>query len=192
MGGPVFNIVFNSLSYLIMYFCFKLRSKYLWSPVPPRSYLQQAAPDDLSDELRMSCERSLQLEFAVYRGILFVSGGVEFLLKGYFATLQNMYGPVGSHGVGYLALTIRSIRLGLNVQTFRLAIHLNLFSRRLCCTMRNRRRALRSSHSPPDSNLAVFSNRITRQKHLTHLSRVISLPNHDVCLEYSQTLYEFG
>lgn len=61
MGGPVFNIVFNSLSYLIMYFCFKLRSKYLWSPVPPRSYLQQAAPDDLSDELRMSCERSLQI-----------------------------------------------------------------------------------------------------------------------------------
>ena len=65
-------------------------------------------------------------------------------------------------------------------------------SRRLCCTMRNRRRALRSSHSPPDSNLAVFFNRITRQKHLTHLSRVISLPNHDVCLEYSKTLYEFG
>lgn len=65
-------------------------------------------------------------------------------------------------------------------------------SRRLCCTMRNRRRALRSSHSPLDSNLAVFFNRITRQKHLTHLSRVISLPNHDVCLEYSQTLYEFG
>ena len=89
MGGPVFNIVFNSLSYLIMYFCFKLRSKYLWSPVPPRSYLQQAAPDDLSDELRVSCERSLQLEFAVYRGILFMSGGVEFLLKGYFATLQK-------------------------------------------------------------------------------------------------------
>lgn len=65
-------------------------------------------------------------------------------------------------------------------------------SRRLCCTMRNRRRALRSSHSPPDSNLAVYFNRITRQKRLTHLSRVISLPNHDVCLEYSQTLYEFG
>nr|DAK01369.1 MAG TPA: hypothetical protein [Caudoviricetes sp.] len=94
--------------------------------------------------------------------------------------------------VGYLTLTIRSVRLGLNVQTFRLAIHLNLFSRRLCCTMRNRRRALRSSHSPLDSNLAVFFNRITRQKHLTHLSRVISLPNHDVCLECSQTLYEFG
>nr|DAZ73359.1 MAG TPA: hypothetical protein [Caudoviricetes sp.] len=94
--------------------------------------------------------------------------------------------------VGYLTLTIRSVRLGLNVQTFRLAIHLNLFSWRLCCTMRNRRRALRSSHSPLDSNLAVFFNRITRQKHLTHLSRVISLPNHDVCLEYSQTLYEFG
>lgn len=192
MGGPVFNIVFNSLSYLIMYFCFKLRSKYLWSPVPPRSYLQQAAPDDLSDELRMSCERSLQLEFAVCRGILFVSGGVEFLLKGYFATLQNMYGPVGSHGAGYLALTMRYIRHGLNAQTFRLAIHLNLFSRRLSCAMWNRRRASRSSHSPPDSNLAVFSIRTTIQKHLTHLSRVISLPNHDVCLEYSQTLYEFG
>ena len=43
MGGPVFNIVFNSLSYSIMYFCFKLRSKYLWSPVPRRSYLQPAA-----------------------------------------------------------------------------------------------------------------------------------------------------
>nr|DAZ71186.1 MAG TPA: hypothetical protein [Caudoviricetes sp.] len=94
--------------------------------------------------------------------------------------------------VGCLSLTIRSVRLGLNVQTFRLAIHLNLFSWRLCCTMRNRRMALHSSHSPPDSNLAVFSNRITREKHLTHLSRVISLPNHDVCLEYSQTLYEFG
>ena len=94
--------------------------------------------------------------------------------------------------MGYLTLTIRSVRLGLNVQTFRLAIHLNLFRGDSACAMRNRRRALRSSHSPPDSNLAVFSNRITRQKHLTHLSRVISLPNHDVCLEYSQTLYEFG
>ena len=29
--------------------------------------------------------------------------------------------------VGYLTLAIRSVRLGLNVQTFRLAIHLNLF-----------------------------------------------------------------
>lgn len=192
MGGPVFNIVFNSLSYLIMYFCFKLRSKYLWSPVPRRSYLQQAAMVIFSDELRMSCERRLGFGGCGLSRYLFVSGGVEFLLKGYFATSQNMYGPVGSHRVGYLALTIRSVRLGLNVQTFRLAIHLNLFSRRLCCTMRNRQRALRSSHSSPDSNLAVFSNRITRQKHLTHLSRVISLPNHDVCLEYSQILYEFG
>nr|DAM39703.1 MAG TPA: hypothetical protein [Caudoviricetes sp.] len=43
MGGPVFNIVFNSLSYLIMYFCFKLRSKYLWSPVPHMRSSQQAA-----------------------------------------------------------------------------------------------------------------------------------------------------
>lgn len=140
----------------------------------------------------MSCERCLVLEVAVYRDIWFVSGDGEFLLRGYSATLQNMYGPVGSHGVGYLTLTIRSIRLGLNVQTFRLAIHLNLFRDDSACAMRNRRRALRSSHSPPDSNLAVFSNRITRKKHLTHLSRVISLPNHDVCLEYSQTLYEFG
>ena len=54
MGGPVFNIVFNSLSYFIMYFCFKLRSKYLWSPVPPR--IVPAAGS--VDELRMSCERS--------------------------------------------------------------------------------------------------------------------------------------
>lgn len=59
MGGPVFNIVFNSLSYLIMYFCSKLRSKYLWSPVPRRSYLQQAAIVILSDDLRSGCERSL-------------------------------------------------------------------------------------------------------------------------------------
>lgn len=29
--------------------------------------------------------------------------------------------------VGYHSLTIRSVRLSLNVQTFRLAIHLNLF-----------------------------------------------------------------
>ena len=140
----------------------------------------------------MGCERCLPLEIAVYRGILFVSGVVEFLLKGYFATLQNMYGPAGSHGVGYLALTIRSIRLGLNVQTFRLAIHLNLFRDDSACAMRNRRRALRSSHSPPDSNLAVFFNRTIGQKYLTHLSRVISLPNHDVCLKHSRTLYEFG
>lgn len=52
MGGPVFNIVFNSLSYLIMYFCFKLRSKYLWSPVPPDSSLQQAASRWAAVELR--------------------------------------------------------------------------------------------------------------------------------------------
>ena len=113
----------------------------------------------------------------------------EFLPVGSAAKLAS---SGGSHGVGYLILTIRSVWLGLNVQTFRLAIHLNLFRGDSACAMRNRRRALRSSHSPPDSNLAVFSNRITRQKHLTHLSRVISLPNHDVCLEYSQTLYEFG
>lgn len=136
----------------------------------------------------MSCVRSWDFGVTHYRCILF-GHRREFL-------------PVGSPDepsvlewqprVGCLTLTIRSVWLGLNVQTFRLAIHLNLFLWRLCCTMRNRRRALRSSHSPPNSNLAVFSNRITRQKHLTHLSRVISLPNHDVCLEYSQTLYEFG
>lgn len=144
------------------------------------------------DELRMSCERS-----SGFRGdalsLYFYSGStVSAVSRSLLGQLLSLRVLQWQPRVGYLTLTIRSVRLSLNVQTFRLAIHLNLFSRRLCCTMRNRRRALRSSHSPPDSNLAVFSNRITRQKHLTHLSRVISLPNHDVCLEYSQTLYEFG
>lgn len=136
----------------------------------------------------MSCERSWDFGVTHYRCVSF-GYDREFLPVVSRAELSV---PQWQPRVGYLSLTIRSVRLGLNVQTFRLAIHLNLFSRRLCCTMRNRRRALRSSHSPLDSNLAVFFNRITRQKHLTHLSRVISLPNHDVCLEYSQTLYEFG
>lgn len=136
----------------------------------------------------MSCERSWDFGVTHYRCVSF-GYDRKFLPVVSRAELSvHQWQPRG----GYLSLTIRSVRLGLNVQTFRLAIHLNLFSRRLCCTMRNRRRALRSSHSPLDSNLAVFFNRITRQKHLTHLSRVISLPNHDVCLEYSQTLYEFG
>ena len=78
MGGPVFNIVFNSLSYLIMYFCFKLRSKYLWSPVPRRSYLQQVAMVIFSDELRAR----LGFGGCGLSWYLFVSGGVEFLLKG--------------------------------------------------------------------------------------------------------------
>lgn len=144
------------------------------------------------DELRMSCERSLGFRsdaLSLYSILGSTVGTVSSSLLGCLLSSTDLQ---WQPRVGYLALTIRSIRLGLNVQTFRLAIHLNLFLRRLCCTMRNRRRALRSSHSPPDSNLAVFSNRITRQKHLTHLSRVISLPNHGVCLEYSQTLYEFG
>lgn len=136
----------------------------------------------------MSCERSWDFGVTHYRCVSF-GYDREFLPVVSRAELSV---PQWQPRVGYLSLTIRCVRLGLNVQTFRLAIHLNLFSRRLCCTMRNRRRALRSSHSPLDSNLAVFFNRITRQKHLTHLSRVISLPNHDVCLEYSQTLYEFG
>ncbi len=72
---------------------------------------------------------------------LALSGGAEFLLGGYFATLQNMYGPVGGHGVGYLALTMRYIRLGLNAQTFRLAIHLNLFDGCTALSMRNRQKA---------------------------------------------------
>ena len=136
----------------------------------------------------MSCERSWDFGVTHYRCVSFECDR-EFLPVVSRAELSV---PQWQPWVGYLTLTIRSVRLGLNVQTFRLAIHLNLFSRRLCCTMRNRRRALRSSHSPLDSNLAVYFNRITRQKRLTHLSRVISLPNHDVCLEYSQTLYEFG
>lgn len=136
----------------------------------------------------MGCERSWDFGVTHYRCVSF-GYDRKFLPVVSRAELSvPQWQPRG----GYLSLTIRSVRLGLNVQTFRLAIHLNLFSRRLCCTMRNRRRALRSSHSPLDSNLAVFFNRITRQKHLTHLSRVISLPNHDVCLECSQTLYEFG
>lgn len=136
----------------------------------------------------MSCERRRDFEVTHCRYIPF-GHRREFLPVGSAAELAS---SGGSHGVGYLILAIRSVWLGLNVQTFRLAIHLNLFCGDSACAMRNRRRALRSSHSPPDSNLAVFSNRITRQKHLTHLSRVISLPNNDVCLEYSQTLYEFG
>lgn len=144
------------------------------------------------DELRMSCERRSRFRsdaLSFYSIWASTASPVSSSLLGYLLSFMVLQ---WQPRVGYLALTIRSVRLGLNVQTFRLAIHLNLFLRRLCCTMRNRRRALRSSHSPPDSNLAVFSNRITRQKHLTHLSRVISLPSHDVCLEYSQTLYEFG
>lgn len=140
----------------------------------------------------MSCERSsgfLIDALSLYTIWALTVSTVSSSLLGYLlSSMVLKWQP----WVGYLALTIRSVRLGLNVQTFRLAIHLNLFLRRLCCTMRNRRRALRSSHSPPDSNLAIFSIRITMEKHLTHLSRVISLPNHDVCLEYSQTLYEFG
>lgn len=135
----------------------------------------------------MSCERFRNFEVTHFRYIPF-GHRREFLPVGSPAELPVLQ---WQPRVGYLTLTIRSVRLGLNVQTFRLAIHLNLFRGDSACAMRNRRRALRSSHSPPDSNLAVFFNRITRQKHLTHLSRVISLPNHDVCLEYSQTLYEF-
>lgn len=139
----------------------------------------------------MSCERRRDFGVTHYRYVPFglYRRHLEFLPVG---SPAELLGPSVAATVGYLALTIRSVRLGLNVQTFRLAIHLNLFCGDSACAMRNRRRALRSSHSPPDSNLAVFFNRITRQKHLTHLSRVISLPNHDVCLEYSQTLYEFG
>ena len=140
----------------------------------------------------MSCERRWGFGVTHLRCILFLGSTVSVVSSSLLGYLLSSTDLQWQPRVGYLTLTIRSVRLGLNVQTFRLAIHLNLFSRRLCCTMRNRRRALRSSHSPPDSNLAVFSNRITRKKHLTHLSRVISLPNHDVCLEYSQTLYEFG
>lgn len=136
----------------------------------------------------MSCERSCDFRVTHLRCIPF-GHRRGFLPVGSVAELAS---SGGSHGVGYLILTIRSVWLGLNVQTFRLAIHLNLFCGDSACAMRNRRRALCSSHSPPDSNLAVFSIRITMEKHLTHLSRVISLPNHDVCLEYSQTLYEFG
>lgn len=140
----------------------------------------------------MSCERSsgfLIDAFSLYTIWALSVSTVSSSLLGYLLSSRSFS---GSHGVGYLTLTIRSVRLGLNVQTFRLAIHLNLFRGDSACAMQNRRRALRSSHSPPDSNLAVFSIRITMEKHLTHLSRVISLPNHDVCLEYSQTLYEFG
>lgn len=188
MGGPVFNIVFNSLSYSIMYFCFKLRSKYLWSPVPhcDRCSRQQV------DELRMSCERSLGFQSDALSRYSILGFTVSTLSFPCLGCLLSSVALKWQPRVGYLTLTIRSVRLGLNVQTFRLAIHLNLFCGDSACAMRNRRRALRSSHSPPDSNLAVFSSRITKQKHLTHLSRVISLPNHDVCLEYSQTLYEFG
>lgn len=144
------------------------------------------------DELRMSCERILGFRgdaLSLYSICASTASTVSSSLLGYLLSSTVLrWQP----RVGYLALTIRSVWLGLNVQTFRLAIHLNLFRGDSACAMRNRRRALRSSHSPPNSNLAIFSNRITRQKHLTHLSRVISLPNHDVCLEYSQTLYEFG
>ena len=124
------------------------------------------------DELRMSCERS-----SGFRGdalsLYFYSGStVSAVSRSLLGHLLSLMVLQWQPRVGCLSLTIRSVRLGLNVQTFRLAIHLNLFSWRLCCTMRNRRMALHSSHSPPDSNLAVFSNRITREKHLTHLSRV--------------------
>lgn len=56
MGGPVFNIVFNSLSYSIMYFCFKLRSKYLWSPAPHMRSLRPAGSRWAADELRALSE----------------------------------------------------------------------------------------------------------------------------------------
>ena len=136
----------------------------------------------------MSCGCSWYFGMAIQRQILFLttSGMNSRRSLAELADLRRQ------PRVGYLVLTMRYIRHGLNAQTFRLAIHLNLFWRRLCCAMRNRRRALRSSHSPPDSNLAVFLDKTIRQKHLTHLSRVISLPNHDVCLEHSRTLYEFG
>lgn len=139
----------------------------------------------------MSCERSWDFGVTHYRCISF---GLyrkyrEFLPVGLPAEL---YGPpvAAMGGVSHSNNSFRSAwpeRANLSTCYSSQSV-----SRRLCCTMRNRRRALRSSHSPPDSNLAVFSIRITRQKRLTHLSRVISLPNHDVCLEYSQTLYEFG
>ena len=144
----------------------------------------------------MSCGRAASAvwDFGAthYRCIFYLGSTVDTLSSSLLGCLLSSSVLQWQPRVGYLTLTIRSVRLGLNVQTFRLAIHLNLFCGDSACAMRNRRMALRSSHSPPDSNLAVFSNRITRQKHLTHLSRVISLPNHDVCLEYSQTLYEFG
>lgn len=131
MGGPVFNIVFNSLSYSIMYFCFKLRSKYLWSPVPHMRSLQPAA--------LMSCgwaADELRAQFGIleWRIIAVFCFGLyrkcrKFLPVGLPAGLTVLQ---RQPRVGYLALTIRSVWLGLNVQTFRLAIHLNLFLRRLC------------------------------------------------------------
>lgn len=136
----------------------------------------------------MSCERSWDFGVTHYRCISF-GYDCEFLPVG---RLAELIGPsvAATGGVSQPNNSFRSAwpeRANLSTCYSSQSV-----SRRLCCTMRNRRKALRSSHSPPDSNLAVYFNRITRQKRLTHLSRVISLPNHDVCLEYSQTLYEFG
>lgn len=71
----------------------------------------------------MSCERSWDFGVTHYRCVSF-GYDRKFLPVVSRAELSV---PQWQPRVGYLSLTIRSVRLGLNVQTFRLAIHLNLF-----------------------------------------------------------------
>ena len=71
----------------------------------------------------MSCERSWDFRLAHYRcislGMIVSSSRYGHVLSSSVLKWQPR--------VGYHSLTIRSVRLSLNVQTFRLAIHLNLF-----------------------------------------------------------------
>lgn len=79
------------------------------------------------DELRMSCERSSGFRsdaLSLYSIWASTASTVSSSLLGYLLSSTVLQ---WQPWVGYFALTIRSVRLGLNVQTFRLAIHLNLF-----------------------------------------------------------------
>lgn len=136
----------------------------------------------------MGCERSWDFGVTHYRCVSF-GYDRKFLPVVSRAELSV---PQWQPRVGYLSLTIRSVRLGLNVQTFRLAIHLNLFrgdSAVLCGIVEGH--CVHLIHLLIQTLLFSLIE-LQGKKRLTHLSRVISLPNHNVCLEYSQTLYEFG
>ena len=75
----------------------------------------------------MSCERSWDFRsdaLSLYSILGSTVSAVSSSLLGYLLSSMDLkWQPL----VGCLVLTIRSVRLGLNVQTFRLAIHLNLF-----------------------------------------------------------------